>query len=113
MTNPDYREREEMLDAFFTEQLAPAAERLREQGIAPFPLGPEPEAETWYVVPVPDQPEFITVERDTLEETLRTAWEGTLPELAALAAPLVDLAQRLGLDREDPAELSPYLYKMF
>lgn len=113
MTNPGYREREEMLAAFFTEHLAPAAERLGEQGVAPFPLGPEPEAATWYVVPTPDQPEFITVERDTLEETLRTTWAQTLPELAALAAPLVALARQLRLDREDPAELSPYLYRMF
>ena len=103
------------LGRFFDRRLVPLAERLRARGTRFFPLGPDPEAESYYVPANRMEPEFIDLDGPAAcEEALRRLWEEQgIPELAALAEPLIDLARRLEVREEDWGEISPFVYVMY
>lgn len=99
---------------FYRRRLRSTAEQLRQRGVRFFPLGPEPEAETWYVDGSRDAPEFVELEVEDCEAALRALWEEQeLPELAALAGPLLELARKLEVKEEGPGEVSPFVYVMY
>lgn len=99
---------------FYREHLLPAAERLRTRGVSFFPLAPDDAEETWYQPPPADVPEFVEVEPEQCEARLRQAWQAQgLPELAALAGPLMALARDLEMDEEQSADVSPFVYVMY
>ncbi len=105
---------ESRIRRFFRKRLTPTAAKLRARGLRFFPMGPEPEAETWYVEGEGDESEFVELEVEACEEALRELWERQdLPELAALAAPLLDLAKQLEVAEEDSSEISPFVYVMY
>ena len=96
---------------FFERHLVSAAEALRARGVRFFPLGPDPDSESWYV-DAPDGPDFRTLESDDLEARLREQWTDH-PELAALAGELMELARSLEVGEEDDGEISPFVYVMY
>ncbi len=103
------------LDRFFDKRLVPIADRLRARGVHFFPFGPDPAAESFYVSVDASDPEFIELDGpDACERALRELWERQqIPELAALAAPLIDLARRLEIREEESGEISPFVYVMY
>jgi hypothetical protein len=103
------------LGRFFDKRLVPLAERLRARGVRFFPLGPDGEAESYYVPASRGEPEFIELEGPAAcEKALRDLWEGeTMPELAALAGPLMALARRLEIREDQWSEISPFVYVMY
>lgn len=105
---------EAALRRFLVSQLAPVAARLRERGVAFFPLGPEAAEESWYQPAPEGEPELSELEPEAFEARLRQRWERQgLPELAALAAPLAQLARQLEVGEEESAEISPFVYVMY
>jgi hypothetical protein len=105
---------EAALRRFFESQLVPAAKELRDRGVRFFPLGPEPEAETWYEPPPDAEPEFVEIEPEAFAAELRARWAGEgLPELAALAEPLMALAREVEVGEDESAEISPFVYVMY
>lgn len=101
------------LRRFFRKRLVPVAEKLRARGFSFFPLGPEPEAETWYEGP-PTEPKFTSLNVDECEAALRELWRSQdLPELAELADELMKLAEHLEIHEEESADVSPFVYVMY
>ncbi|MEO2003489.1 MAG: hypothetical protein ABGY41_05275 [Candidatus Poribacteria bacterium] len=101
------------LRRFFRKHLLPAAAKLRARGVSFFPLGPEPEAETWYEGP-PTEPKFTSLNVDECEAALRELWQNQdRPELAELAGELMKLAEHLEIHEEESADVSPFVYVMY
>ena len=102
------------LRRFFRDRIVPAAERLRERGAGFLTEGPDPGAESWWVEVSEEEPVLIDFEADEAAEILHARWmsEG-YPELAALAAPLLELAEALRTTQEESGEVSPYVYVMY
>lgn len=101
------------LRRFFRKRLAPVAEKLRARGVSFFPLGPEPEADTWYKGP-PTEPKFTSLNVDECEAALCELWRAQgLPELAELAGELMNLAEHLEVHEEESADVSPFVYVMY
>lgn len=104
---------EAKLRRFFREQLAPAAAALRERGVELFPMGPDPSAESWWE-PAPADPEFVELDAEAIAPALAERWRAQdLPELAALAESLMELARELEVDEEPSSEVSPFVYVMY
>jgi hypothetical protein len=103
------------LGRFFDKRLVPLAKRLRDRGTRFFPMGPDAEAESYYLPVSRVEPEFIELEGpEACEKALRSLWEEQrMPELAALAGPLLDLALRLEIREEEWGEISPFVYVMY
>jgi hypothetical protein len=103
------------LSKFFDKRLAPLAERLRARGQRFFPLGPDERSESYYVVPVAGEAEFVELDDPAAcEQALRELWQGQqLPELAALAGPLLELARKLEIREDEFGEISPFVYVMY
>lgn len=104
----------EQLRAYFADELVPAARALRERGVTFFAQRPDGHADSWYVDAATAEPDLFEVEADDAERTLREMWlsEG-VPELAALAASLMQLAGDVRLDEDQSAEVSPFMYVMY
>ena len=102
------------LRRFFRDRIVPAAERLRERGCSFLSEGPDPEAGSWWVEGSGEEPVLIDFEADEAAEILHARWmsEG-YPELAELAAPLIELAEALRTTQEESGEVSPYVYVMY
>ncbi len=106
-------QKKERVRAFFKEKLVPAAEKLRKRGIRFFPLGFE-EQSTWYAKCASCVPELDELSGENVELRLRHLWETeSLPELAELAGPLVQLAKDLEAKPDDKGEISEFIYEMF
>jgi len=103
------------LGRFFDRRLVPLAQRLRDRGTRFFPMGPDAEVESYYLPANRAEPEFIELEGlAACENALRNLWEEQrIPELAALAGPLMDLARRLEVREEEWGEISPFVYVMY
>jgi hypothetical protein len=104
---------EAKLRAFFREKLVPAAIKLRERGVELFPVGPDPDAESWWE-PGPTEEEFVELAPEEIEAALVARWQAAdLPELVALAEPLMKLARELEVTEEPSSEVSPFVYVMY
>ena len=104
---------EDKLRTFFREKLVPAAMKLRERGVDLFPTGPDPDAESWWE-PGPTEEEFVELSPEQVEAALAARWlAADLPELAALAGPLMELARELEITEEPSSEVSPFVYVMY
>jgi hypothetical protein len=103
------------LGRFFDKRLLPLAEKLRARGARFFPMGPDPQASTYYIAPRRDRPEFCELEdAAACEKALRDLWEGQkMPELAALAGPILELARQVEIREEESGEISPFVYVMY
>lgn len=114
-------EQAEPVVAFFKEVIGPLAEQRRAAAKSFFPLGPDAEAETYFVTPsrrVMRPADFelrATESTETFVEELSALWtrEGN-EDLAAMTARLTQLACELATREQPEAEdLSPFLYVMF
>jgi hypothetical protein len=106
---------------FFDEVIAPLAERVRAEGISYFPLGSEPELETYFVEPsrkvmAPGDFELRATESaEAFISELAAFWqrEGH-EELAEMAPQLAELAREIPQSNEsEQNDLSPFMYVMF
>jgi hypothetical protein len=103
---------------FFREVLVPLAEATRREGKSFFPLGPDPQADSYYVEPVRrvmTRADFELRAAESLEDFVRelaALWtsEGH-GELAALAPRLRELVVQEA-DEDDEEEVSPFIYAM-
>jgi hypothetical protein len=102
------------LRRFFTRRIVPTAERIRRRGVTFFPLGPEPEQDTWYVE-APSGDDFVDFDAGGPQRALYSLWqEQGLAELAELVAPLMEIAEHLKvLERDSADEVSPFIYVMY
>ena len=106
---------ETRLGRFFDKRLAPLAEKLRARGTRFFPMGPDAQADSYYVAPRRGRPEFIPLEGPAeCEKALRDLWEEQgMPELAALAESILELARQVEIREEESGEISPFVYVMY
>ena len=99
---------------FFRDRIVPAAEQLRERGCTFFAVGPDPEASTWWESGSEEEPVLIEFEAGDAARILHARWMSDgYPELAALAVPLLELAEGLRTTQEESGEVSPYVYVMY
>ncbi len=103
------------LGRFFDKRLVPLAEKLRARGTRFFPMGPDAQASTYYVAPRRGKPEFTQLEGPAeCEEALYDLWEGQgIPELAALAGSILELARQVEIREDESGEISPFVYVMY
>lgn len=104
-------QKEELLKTFYRERLLPLAEIARERGVEFFPLAKDEAAESYYHDRNDDGNYVHEIDADPVNE-LKTLWQD-LPELAALAEPIVSLAESIKEDEETSEEVSPFIYAMF
>ena len=102
---------EKTLRRFHAEKVVPAAEALRARGVRFFALGPEDEAESWYVALPEDEPDFQEIDEAALANALRERWEAQ--QLPELAAPLLELSASLEVTEEETPKISPFVYVMY
>lgn len=103
------------LGRFFDKRMVPLAEKLRARGTRFFPMGPDAQASTYYVAPRRGRPEFTELEGAAdCEKALRDLWEEQrIPELTALAGPILELARQVEIREEESGEISPFVYVMY
>jgi hypothetical protein len=103
------------LGRFFDKRLVPLAEKLRARRVQFFPMGPDARAASYYLTPRRGKPEFIELEGPAdCEKALRELWdEQKIPELAQLAAPILELARQVEIREEETGEISPFVYVMY
>ena len=65
---------DERLARFFSQRMVPAAESLRARGVSFFPLGAEPEEESWYESVEGASRELSAFEASSAAEALRDLW---------------------------------------
>jgi len=101
------------LQAFFREQLTPAAEALRARGVELFALRPDPAASSYWEAPAPGE-DFAELDPDAIANALAERWgELGLDELRALVEPLMGIARELEVTEEPTSEVSPFVYVMY
>jgi len=101
-----------LVQRFFRKKLVPAAAGVRRRGATFYPAGPD-DAASWYC-DGPEEPDLMEIDEGRWAPTLQARWQQEgLPELAALAGPLVDLAARLRSRAPQSAELSPFIYVIY
>ncbi|MFO0691360.1 MAG: hypothetical protein U0900_21865 [Myxococcota bacterium] len=105
---------DDRLRRFYVDRLEPAARRLRERGVAFFPLGPDAGAASYYAPP-PTGPDFASLDDAAAwGEALRALWSAQgLPELAELVPELMAIAGELDVAEEETADISPFVYVMY
>ena len=105
-------QKEELLKAFYHDRLMPLAEIARERGIVFFPLSDETAVESYYKDRNDDGNYVHEIDAEDLAGELADLWSD-FPELAALAGPIVELAEAIKEDEESTEEISPFIYAMF
>ena len=108
-------EDDQPLRRFFAQELVPMAEKLREDGVRFFALGPDDNGDSWYTPYPKDMPELVNFESANAETELHELWERQgLSQLTPLAAPIAALARKLEMPTPgDDADVSPFVYVMF
>jgi len=100
----------------FDEVLAPLAAQLREANASLADVAPRREAESFYEpVRAFARADFEIAaggDPETLRAALLQEWRNE-PALHALAGHLARLSNEIGVEREQSAEVSPFLYVMF
>ena len=100
------------LSRFFSEELIPVAVAIRERGVSILPGGEADQRASYYEKYVVSDAKIA--EEDGIAQELAELWMAQdLPELAALADPLLALALELAVDDEQDGDLSPFIYAMF
>ncbi len=103
-----------LVENFWSQRLIPAAEALRARGVTLLERRPDPQVASYYTPWRGSAVPFTTLEPDAWESMLRRLWlDQGLPELAALAGPLMELSRRLKVPEEEDADVSPFIYVMF
>jgi hypothetical protein len=99
------------LRQFFQDRIVPAANALRERGVFFFALAPDRTQHTYWSKRSRGEGYIFQV-GDDLEGQLREMWRAC-PELQALADDLATMARAMGERREQPADVSSFIYAMF
>ncbi len=105
-------QKEELLKTFYRERLLPLAEIARGRGVEFFPLAKDEAAESYYHDRNDDGNYVHEIDAADPAAELKTLWRD-LPELAALAEPIIALAESIKEDEETSEEVSPFIYAMF
>ncbi|HEV7643601.1 MAG TPA: hypothetical protein VGO50_06600 [Pyrinomonadaceae bacterium] len=108
-------QKEKILRAFYREHLLPLAEAARQRGTLFFPLGKDEgtsSAASYYIDRRDDGNYVHEIDSANLAKELEALWRD-FPELAALAGPVVELAETIKEDEESTEEISPFIYAMF
>ena len=105
----DTRERE--LRRFFDERIVPAAEALRERGVEFFALTPDRTQSSYWQTRTRGEGYVFQIS-DELAGELHTLWRDH-PQLQALAEEIADMTRALAERREEPADVSSFIYAMF
>jgi hypothetical protein len=103
--------RERELQRFFHDRVVPAALALRECGFEFFRLAPD-RAQRSYWQSRGRGEGYVFQIGDHLAGELHAMWSGH-PELQALASELAELTRELADRREEPADVSSFIYAMF
>ena len=117
------RDVERQAERLWSESIAPAAHAiagrdrsLLHNGAEPlkFRNGDGPREGSMFAQMRGEEPELMELELDDVAAQLAALWtrEG-LPELASMAAPLVQLARELETDEPESAEVSADIYTMY
>ena len=102
------------LTTFFRERLLTLADLARERGVIFFPMAPDPSAESYFADREGKADHIHVIDAEDLKAELEKLWaHDAVPELAALAGPLAELAASLRKDEETSDEVSPFIYAMF
>jgi hypothetical protein len=120
MSLTDAEHKETLAAQFFTEIIVPLADTIRAKGKAFFPLGPDPQQESYYDEPTRRimAPEDFEFSGDRSVEEFMTSlaafWrqEGN-SELAKIIPKLTELALQLSHEEEQDEDVSPFIYVMF
>ena len=103
-----------LLDKFWNQQLLPAAQALRARGVSFFEAAPDAKATSYYTSHQSSADPFVKLEPADWEQLMRDMWQQEgFPELAALATPLMELAEKLKLPDAEQSDVSPFIYVMF
>lgn len=126
MNSTDEGQLTELMGALFDELLLPIAERMRAEGVAPFPLKPDVCWLSYYVrrkrsaMTHEDFSSASCADLDEFAQRLASHWQALgRHELAARAADVASAAGKAKrvLAEQEPGgqspELSPYVYAMF
>jgi hypothetical protein len=105
-------QKEKILRAFYREHLLPLADKAKERGIVFFPPGKDEGTESYYIERQDDGSYIHEIDAANLTKELENLWQD-FPELAALAGPMVELAETVKEDEESTDEVSPFIYAMF
>jgi hypothetical protein len=107
-------EKEKLVADLFAERIMPLAALARERGVEFFPLGFDDRAKTYYVQRDDNGDYIHEIDEANLVEELGRVWQGDrLPEITALAEPLLALAEGLREKEETSEDVSPFIYAMF
>lgn len=113
MNEPETTETER-LSGFFRERLLPIADQARRDGVEIFPLGPESEADSYFLSRASGESYIHTIDRSDLAGELHKLWAtDRLAGMDGLAGPIVELAESLRETDADPDDVSPFIYAMF
>ncbi len=104
---------ERALREFYQTTLLPVVEALRARDTVRLRVAND-DAPSWYVDYPDDAVELCEIEVADCAPALRSLWVAAgLPELADVAAGLVDAATRLGAQDNAVSEISPFVYVMY
>jgi hypothetical protein len=101
-------QKEKILRTFYRDKLLPLAEKRSDF----FPLAGDQSAASYYIDRGDDGNYVHEINSADLVSELEKLWLD-FPELAALAAPLIELADSIKEDEESTEEVSPFIYAMF
>lgn len=106
---------DQSIKEFYQKMMIPAAEKIKERKIDIFPLGPEKNMESYYEKYPENEPYIIEFEVSDISNILKEQWtDDGLIELVSLADPLVELAKQIKVEeKENPDDISPFIYTMF
>jgi hypothetical protein len=103
--------RERELRRFFHERVVPAALALRQRRVELFALAPD-RAQRSYWQSRGRGEGYVFQIGDDLAGEMHAMWRAH-PELQALASELAELTRELADRREEPADVSSFIYAMF
>jgi hypothetical protein len=103
--------REHELRQFFHERIVSAANALRQGGVSFFALAPDRTQRSYWSKRSRGEGYVFQIS-DDLEGELHEMWRA-YPELQALADDLATVARAMGERREEPADVSSFIYAMF
>ena len=103
--------RDAELRRFFRERIVPVATRLRDRGVAFFPLEPDRKAQSYWTVRPRGEGYIFQIGEDLASE-LHELWR-EYPELQSLAGELAAMARSMADEGEEHADVSSFIYAMF
>ena len=110
----DEQRNTKMLVDFYRERLLTLANLAKERRLEFFPLGADSTKSSYFIDRDENENYVHTLDQDEIVDELNQLWAGgLLPELAAIAEPLIAIAEILREKEQTSDEVSPFIYTMF